>query len=96
MNANLKELARELAAQPYTIAIEETTDDGPAFVMSHPELPGCMSHGFNLQDAKANLADARFEYILSLLEDGLPVPAPSEDVSPTTGTGVGISPGLST
>jgi len=55
---------------------DETTDGHPIVVAEHPELPGCMAHGSNREEALQALADARRAYIESLIEDGLTVPLP--------------------
>ena len=76
---HLAERAAELAARPYTVEIvpDETTKGAPIIVVSHPELPGCMAQGTTLEEALTELDSARKEFILSLLEDDLPVPAPA-------------------
>jgi predicted RNase H-like HicB family nuclease len=80
MTSDLEKRAEKLANRPYTVEFmeDETTDGEPIFVVSHPELPGCMAQGETLHEALQELEDARKEYILSLLEDGLPVPQPLE------------------
>lgn len=87
MNADLRELARKLAARPYSyeVARDETTGGEVVFLARHPELPGCMAHGDTMPEAIENLSDARFEYILSLLEAGLPVHDPVA-IATTTST----------
>ncbi len=83
MNKAWKSEAKRLAALPYTIwkLNDETTDEEPIIVLRSPELPGCMAQGATMQEAMDNLVDAREEYILSLLEDGQPVPLPNQDIS---------------
>lgn len=78
MNTKLTEQAEKLAGEPYTIEImrDETTTGEAIYLLSHPELPGCMAQGETLEEAMDNLGDATKEYIMSLLEDGLPVPPP--------------------
>lgn len=78
MGDNLESRAHQSANMPYTIEVEqdETTEGEPIYVLSHPELPGCIAQGENWQEALDNLRDATFEYILSLLVDGLPIPEP--------------------
>ena len=44
------------------------------WVAECPGLPGCISQGKTRQDAIANIKEAIEGYILSLEEDGLPVP----------------------
>jgi len=86
MSNNLADQAEKLAAQPYSVVItrDESLDEEPAFVVYTPELPGCMTHGTTVEEALDNLKDARREYILSLLEDGLPVPPPAISTTETT------------
>ena len=43
-----------------------------------------MTHGASVEEALDNLKDARKQYILSLLEDGLPVPPPAIAATETT------------
>ena len=56
----------------------------PVLFVSHPSLPGCCSDGRNLQEALANLADARAHMIRVMQEHGCPIPPP--DVPPVTAT----------
>jgi predicted RNase H-like HicB family nuclease len=78
METNLREKAQELAEQPYEFRItrDETTDGRSAFSARVREIPGCVGGGLTdmeaLQDARLALVD----FIESLLEDGLDVPAP--------------------
>ncbi len=78
MNTQLLRQAEMLATEPYTTEImsDETTTGEPVFLLSHPELLGCMAQGKSIQEASVNLEGATREYIMSLLEDGLPVPPP--------------------
>ena len=64
---------------PYGIEVvlEECTDGTTCYRASHPELPGCMSHGDFPDEALANLGEARQLYIADLLERGLAVPIPA-------------------
>lgn len=82
--------ARQLAARNYSRWwMEDTyTTGGRVYVVGHRELRGCKSQGDTLQEAWANLDDARYEYILSLLEDGLPVPPPECERTVTGAPGV--------
>ena len=48
-------------------------DDG-YWVAECPSLPGCISQGKTRQEAIANIREAIEGYIVSLEEDGLPVP----------------------
>ena len=44
------------------------------WVAECPSLPGCISQGKTRQEAIANIKEAIEGYIVSLEEDGLPVP----------------------
>ncbi|HDG96748.1 MAG TPA: type II toxin-antitoxin system HicB family antitoxin [Desulfobacterales bacterium] len=44
------------------------------WVAECPSLPGCISQGKTRQEAIANIKEAIEGYIISLEEDGLPVP----------------------
>jgi len=50
-----------------------TGEDG-YWVAECPSLPGCISQGKTKQEAIANIKEAIEGYIVSLEEDGLPVP----------------------
>ena len=83
---NLREKAQQLASRPYVVAVrlEETTDNEPTYVARSPELEGCIAQGETVEEAVKNLQEARVDYIESLLEDGLPVPAPYHLATTTT------------
>ncbi|MGA2159192.1 MAG: type II toxin-antitoxin system HicB family antitoxin [Dehalococcoidia bacterium] len=78
--------AKELAEKPYSTDImeDETTDGGHVYLLAHPELPGCMAQGISIDEAEKNLKEVTIEYILSLLEDDLPVPPPRTYATITT------------
>lgn len=78
MNHELWEQAERLAAQNYAVQVwrDEIDDEQVSYVASNPELPGCKAHGDTVEEAKANLQDARIDYIYYLLVDKLPVPKP--------------------
>ncbi|MCC7207015.1 MAG: type II toxin-antitoxin system HicB family antitoxin [Anaerolineae bacterium] len=84
----LERQAKALAALDYSvlISLDDTVQGERVILAAHPDLPGCMSDGLTLDEALENLADARYEYILSLLEDGLPVPEPARPESTSTST----------
>ena len=63
---------------------ESCTDGTLAYVAEIPDLPGCMSHGVTVDEARQNLEDAKREYLAALQERGLPVPAPSPEPAVTT------------
>jgi predicted RNase H-like HicB family nuclease len=87
MNKELLEQARKLAIRNYDVLVEsdELSDGTPIFMASNPELDGCKSQGKSIEQAIANLNEARVDYIYSLLEDGLSVPDPA-NLTTITGT----------
>jgi len=70
--------AEKLGRRLYTefVARELTTEDVPIYLGRVKELPGCLAQGNTVEEAIADLQEAKIDYIESLLEDGLPVPAP--------------------
>lgn len=79
MNQNLQMQAIKLAEQPYSVEVllDETTEGQPIYVARVPELEGCMAQGETIEQALESLTEAKIDYIQSLLDDGLPVPAPA-------------------
>jgi len=63
---------------PYSVQVvpDVCTDGTQCYLASHPELPGCMSHGDTIEEAVHNLNEARRLYIRSLLKRNLAVPLP--------------------
>jgi predicted RNase H-like HicB family nuclease len=49
-------------------------DEGAMFVAECPTLPGCISQGKTLKEAKANIKEAIRAYIGSLKKHGEPIP----------------------
>jgi predicted RNase H-like HicB family nuclease len=74
------------------VVVPEVQDDGTVIlVASHPDLPGCMSHGDTLEEALLSLEDARRLYLETLLDLGLPTPMQREtrsflEIVPDEGT----------
>lgn len=59
----------------YTMeVIEDPTEGG--FVVSFPELPGCITCGQTLENALANALDAKKAWLETALEDGLVIQEP--------------------
>jgi len=87
MDEKLMEQARQLAKLPYSVSItqDEATDGTPLLLLEHDELKGCMAQGKTMDEAMANLDDARVDYIYSLLEDGQEIPVPEQRRTVTTG-----------
>lgn len=78
MNEERFREAKRLADRPYQVHIfpDETTDGEPGYFVRIPEMPGCVSDGDTVEEAKRHLELAKVDFIYFLLEDGLPVPEP--------------------
>lgn len=59
------------------IIIDTTPDGVPCVLVSHPELPGCMSSGWTIEEALENLTDATKLYLEDLKARGLQPPKPA-------------------
>ena len=69
-------------AMSYRMEIVEDKDEG-GFVVSYPDLPGCITCGETVEKAVANAADAKREWIEAALEKGIKINEPDnlEDYS---------------
>lgn len=72
----MKTLA-EYMAMPYKMEIVEDKDEG-GFVVSFPDLPGCVTCGETIESAIANARDAKETWLAAALEDGYPIAEPEE------------------
>lgn len=52
------------------------SDEDDAYVVDVPELPGCMAHGKDRQEAIRNAEEAIQFWIKTAQDDGLEVPVP--------------------
>ena len=76
MNAPMKTL-NEYLALPYRMEIVEDHDEG-GFVVSDPDLPGCITCGETVESAVANAQDAKRAWLEAALEDGIPIREPDD------------------
>ena len=67
---------------PYRMEIVEDKDEG-GYVVSYPDLPGCITCGETVESAAANALDAKKAWIEAALEEGLEIHEPDslEDYS---------------
>ena len=65
---------------PYRVEIIKDTDE-EGYVAFIPELKGCITTGITEEDALENLKDAKAAWLLSALEDGVPIPEPDVEMS---------------
>ena len=72
----------EYMAMSYRMEIVRDKDEG-SYVVSYPDLPGCITCGETVKSAVANALDAKRTWIEAALEDGLEIHEPDslEDYS---------------
>ena len=75
-------LPNDYFAMNYRMEIVEDKDEG-GFVVSFPELPGCITCGETVESAVANALDAKKAWLEAALEDGIEIHEPDslEDYS---------------
>lgn len=67
--------AEDYLSRSYKMEIEEDPYEG-GYVVSFPDLPGCMTCADTIEDALALAEDAKREWIVAAIEDGVEVPLP--------------------
>ena len=74
--------AEEYMKLKYRFELTEDETEG-GYIISYPDLVGCMSSGETIEEAVKNGEDARREWIIATLESGMEVPKPfdAEDYS---------------
>ena len=72
----------EYIALPYKMEIVEDKEEG-GFVVSFPDLPGCITCGETVESAVANAMDAKKAWLETALEEGVTIHEPDsiEDYS---------------
>lgn len=65
----------EYIAMPHRMEVSEDKTEG-GFVVSYPELPGCISCGETIETAVANAKDAKKAWLEAALEKGIRVYEP--------------------
>jgi antitoxin HicB len=58
-----------------------TAEEGGGYLISFPDLPGCMSDGETVEEAIANGADAEAAWLQAARKWGAPIPKPGEGPS---------------
>lgn len=62
----------------YRIELIEDSYEG-GYVISYPDLRGCLSCGETLEAAIENGKDAKKQWLIAAIEDGVSIPEPLED-----------------
>ena len=67
----------EYLALPYRMELAPDVEEG-GYVVSFPDLPGCLSSGETVEQAIENAADAKKTWMEAALEEGLAIPEPDD------------------
>lgn len=63
---------------PYTMVVVPDNSEGEiSYVVSFPELPGCITIGKTAETAIKNAEDAKENWLIAALEDGVPIQEPT-------------------
>lgn len=62
---------------PYKMEIIPDTDEG-GYVVSFPDLPGCLTVGDSIEEAMVNAEDAKRAWINAAIEEGYRISEPDE------------------
>ena len=65
----------EYLKMPYRMELVEDPDEG-GFVVSYPDLPGCITCGETVERAIANAQDAKKAWLEAALEEGIEIHEP--------------------
>lgn len=65
----------EYLALPYRMEIVEDREEG-GYVVSYPDLPGCLTCGETIESAVENARDAKRVWLEAALEEGVSIPKP--------------------
>ncbi|MBO6253209.1 MAG: toxin-antitoxin system HicB family antitoxin [Butyrivibrio sp.] len=71
----MKKTIDEYMKKPYKMEIVKDTDEG-GFVISFPELPGCLTVGGTVEEAIKNAEDAKKTWFEAALEEGIAINEP--------------------
>lgn len=63
----------------------EAIEDEDAWVLSVPDLPGCVAYGDTIDEAMVSLRSVKRLWVKGKLDAGLPVPEPTEDLDEYSG-----------
>ena len=62
---------------PYPMEFTPDPDEG-GYVVSFPDLPGCLAQGETIEEAVKNAEDAKREWLKAALEEGIEIRLPRE------------------
>ena len=77
----IKKIKRALHSRPFEsyahIVSPLSKDEGGGFMITFPDLPGCMSDGETVAEAVRNGRDAFESWISARIDAGKPIPEPA-------------------
>jgi len=62
-----------------------TVEQGGGYLIEYPDLPGCLLDGETIEEAAANGAEAKRDWIAAMRGAGRPVPLPMADATDAHG-----------
>ena len=65
----------EYMALPYRMELIPDPDEG-GYTVSFPDLPGCLTVGETMEDAAKNALEAKREWLIAAMENGIAIPEP--------------------
>lgn len=68
----------------YTYTVIITPNDPDGYLVTCPALPGVVTQGDTLDEARAMAADAITCHLESMIEDGLPIPLDETIIAPVS------------
>lgn len=71
-------MSKKISALRYNIILRPEPEGG--FTVIAPALPGCVTYGKNLAEARKMAADAIKAYLASLKKHGEPIPSDNDSV----------------
>jgi antitoxin HicB len=74
---NIAEVSVDMDDYPFEIR-PLTEEEGGGYLITFPDLPGCMSDGETIAEAIENGRDAFKCWMATLIEDNRPIPQPGE------------------
>lgn len=73
----MKKTLAEYLALPYRLEIVPDPDEG-GYVVSYPDLPGCITCGPTMEAAISNALDAKKIWLETAIEENLPIYEPDD------------------
>ena len=71
----MSKILKEYLAMAYRMEVVEDKEEG-GFVVSYPDLPGCITCGETVESAVANALDAKKAWLEAALEAGVAIQEP--------------------